>query len=265
MPGRDHILEAYGIKSLFDFRKKFCRIEYKSYNPRMQAKPVVTGSKNLDELERLLKDCAVIRRKLADVVENLPPITYRTISVGFKNVEHVKLPGDPAALIRELNKPDSGLSKIRRKLGVAKASDAIEYLTETAAGPTLVGFWHIDVGAAYVEAFADTNFRIGYIDGSTPQHIREQYISEFNDNKLDFLFGQIKAMGVAANLQEAAERVALVEEVLSPAELEQFVARVYRRGQKRHVQVDLIRSNHDLDEAMLGVRLSKEATIERVI
>lgn len=262
---RPELLQHYKVHTYAAFRDKFCVTQWKQYHPKAPKQKVVVGAKNTDLLNRLLKEAGVIRRKLVDVVDDLPPVTYRTISVSYSNVDHVPIPSDPLTLIRELNKPDSQMSKLRRQLGIAKVGDTVDYVMDVHKGPMLLGFYHIDVGESLYSALEDNGLVIAYIDGSTPHGERKEIQERFNNNQIDILLGQVKAMGVSANLQHACNHVVVAEEVMSPSILEQFVARVVRRGQKSHVQVDLIRSNHDLDDAMVGLRLRKADIIEKVV
>lgn len=262
---RPELLQHYRVGTYAAFRDRFCVTQWKQYHPKAPKQKVVVGAKNTSLLQKLLQEAGVIRRKLVDVVDDLPPVTYRTISVSYDNVDKVPIPTDPLTLIRELNKPDSPMSKLRRQLGIAKVGDSVDYVLEAHNGPTLVGFYHIDVGHAMRDALEDNGLVIAYIDGSTPHSERNDIIERFNENKIDILLGQIKAMGVSANLQRSSSHVIVAEEVASPSDLEQFVARVVRKGQKHHVQVDLLRSKHELDEALLGLRLRKADIIEKVV
>jgi len=106
---------------------------------------------------------------------------------------------------------------------------------------------------------------VAIISGATPTADREKIVKQFNAGHLDYLLGQISAMGVSANLQGACNYVAVLEEVPSPGMLQQFVARVYRKGQQHHVQVDLLRSGHDIDVALARLRTEKQTVIDKTI
>ena len=126
MLARPDLMRSFGVNTLAKFVDKFCTTQWKQYHPRSPKRRVVTGSKNLDMLERLLTEAGVIRRKLADVVDDLPEATYRTVSVSYKQVPKADVLGmDHAALMRELTKPDSMLAKLRRQM-VKRYGEALE-------------------------------------------------------------------------------------------------------------------------------------------
>lgn len=260
---RKDILKHYNVETYQKFTDKFCVQKMKKFAPHMPARLVVTGSRNQQLLAQLLKDCRVIRRRLRDVIDGLPPLTERVIEVGYKNVENVHFK-NPTDLIRELNKPDSHAAKVRRQLGIAKVHDIAEYILEHGDKPVLIGYWHTDVRMELIAALEEHG-TIAVISGSTGPKEREDIIAKFNMGLIDYLIGQIAAMGVAINLQGMCSHIVIAEVRESPSELEQFIARVYRRGQKRHVQVDHMVSNHDLDGAIRHIRLDKASTIKEVI
>jgi SNF2 family DNA or RNA helicase len=260
------ILKHYKVDGLARWKSRFCRMELKKYHERMQPKQVVVGNKNLELLNEVLEACGVIRRRLEDVVENLPEVVYRLVDVEHEPVPDGDIPADMAHLMRELNKPDSGLSKVRRLLGIAKAGGVADYVSseESGTGPYLIGYWHKDVGKALEQYLAHQGV-VANINGETPDTKRDEYIGRFNDGRIHVLLGQVRAMGVAANLQAACNHVMLAEEIPDAEALRQFVARVHRRGQKNNVQVDICTSTHELDDALRGVRLNKKSGADTIM
>lgn len=262
-PYRREILKAYNVETYDKWVNEFCVVQHKRFTPNGRLQRVITGSKNERKLKAVLESCKVIRRKLSDVVDDLPPITYRDFTTDARGVKGVQIK-DQTDLIRELNKPDSHVATVRRLLGIAKAADVAAYLTEYGRKPVLVGTWHREVTEELMK-WLEPEHKVAKIDGSTSGAARTQIIKDFNNGRIDFLLGQVASMGVAVNLQAMCDHIVLAEELASPAEFEQFVARVYRRGQKRHVQVDIAQSDHALDEALRGLRMSKEDTIKKVV
>lgn len=261
--GRHDILKYHGVETYAKFVNEFCTQEYKSYHPSQPKRLVITGSRNPTRLSKILADCKVIRRKLNDVVDNMPEVTYRTVDVGYTNVENVTV--NEATLIKELSNPDSGLSKVRRMLGIAKASDVASYILEEGRKPVLVGFWHKQVAEELRQILESEGLVVAVVDGSTAEGVRLEYEKDFNSGIIDVLLGQVQAMGEVLNLQAMCDHVIIAEELISPSQLQQFVARVHRRGQKRHVQVDFCRSEHSIDDALHRIRTRKRANIDRTI
>lgn len=254
---RADILRHYGVLSKQAFINEFCRVDYRQFG-KGPKRAVIVGSKNLDRLNKLVADCKVIRRKRDDVLKELPPITHRLVDVGYANIDRVDL--DPATLIRELNKPDSPTAKVRRQLGVAKAADVAQYAAEYGTMPLLIGFWHhetCDAIKSNLEALLPDAV-IEVVKGGTSPNEIDRIRDGFNAGKIDVILGQMQAMNVSWNLQEACSHVIVAEELTSEQMLLQFYSRVYRKGQKQHVQVDHCRSDHGLDAALVRLRADKD-------
>jgi len=260
--GRAEILEHYGVRSYDQFVNKFCRTKLVKYG-RGQPRRVVVGNTSHETMKKLLADCDVIQRRLSDVAADMPPITHRVVEPDYKNV--------PAGGVGKLSAPqlmaalsdeNSELSSIRRKLGMAKVPAIVDYVKEYGMKPYLIGFWHIDVGNAFLEALDDPLVKM--VSGATPTNERDLIREQFNGNQLNGIVGQMQAMNTSWNLQEASSHVIIAEELVSPAMLHQFYSRVYRRGQKNHVQVDHMTSLHQLDVALSNIRSIKAADNRKV-
>ena len=262
---RYEILKHYDVHLSEKFIDKFCKTKMVQYSPYSPWKKVTTGSKNLDLLAEILEQCGVIKRKLQDVVADLPPITHRTVEAVYTKVPEIDI--DVTHLIRELNKKDSVLAKAWKALGMAKAASVVEYAKEFGDTPLLIGFWHRDVCATLLEQLtaANPNWVIAVVDGSTDGNKRNHIQMEFNAGKIDCLLGQMLAMGTSWNLQAACSHILIAEELPGPGMLHQFYSRVYRKGQERHVHVDHMTSGHTLDEAIKQIRLDKSAVNEELV
>lgn len=260
---RGDVLEAYGVKSYSAFVRKFCVEKDMRLGRTGQTKRVVAGSKNEALLRQLVEDCKPIRRTLEDVMEVLPPVTERWLEVDVtlpKRVKNLKV-HDLDHFIKKLNSGDAEYAEAWRELGLAKVPEAADYIKEQYDGtPVLVGFWHTDVGKALSDLLG-----FPVVDGSTDDKTRDRLQEQFNAGELPGLLGQIKAMGVSWNLQRKASTVVMVEVVPSRSDIDQFIARVYRRGQNKHVQVDFMSSDTGLDDALRRIVDRKQAMAKKVI
>lgn len=260
---RPNILAHYGVLEYGQFVNEFCVQKLRAYGgskPRM----VVTGSRNHDKLRSLIGACHVVERTLDEVYDDMPKLQHHVIDTEYKGVPKIDTP--PTQLEKALNDPNSEASKVRRLLGIAKALGVVSRLKERGTFPSLVGFWHHDAADALEAALAIQlpNKVIERIDGSISMKERDQIIADFNDGKVDILLGQMAAMGVAINLQKACAYVAIAEEVPSPGVVDQFIARVYRSGQKQIVDVEYMRTTHQIDEALTWLRQNKTTTITKL-
>ena len=264
---RRDILRSYGVDRYDQFVDKFCVTELRKYSAHGLYHKTVVRSKNPELLAKLLNDCRVIRRTLEEVVDDMPEVTYNSLYVGYAKTGIKQVDTDIQSLVRELNNPDSPMATVWRKLGIAKSKEIAEYVA-TINKPILLGYWHTDVGDALGEALLalQPEWTIGRIDGKLSSiKLRDQIMDEFNAGNTNVLLGQMGTLQVSANLQEICDHVVIAECVPSPSIVEQFVARVRRKGQKNHVQVDMMVSDHGIDTALEMVRDRKETYIDKTV
>lgn len=254
---RNDVLRSYGVDSHTAFTRRYCFTKMVRQGPREVE--VTAGPKNLRELEQLLSDCAVVRRKLAEVVEELPARVQTTLVVDMPK-SRVEVAEDGEVVIRNLQDSSSPYAKEWHKLGLAKV-EAIKELVSEFTRPVLIGFWHKDVAKRAKEIFP----KAVVVDGSTPDKTRAEIEQDFNAGRISVLFGQIKAMGVSWNLQGACSDVIMLEQTPSPSDYEQFIARVHRKGQTGHVNVMDVVGTHSLEEAIVRIRQEKFAATMKVL
>jgi SNF2 family DNA or RNA helicase len=262
--GRKAVLAKHGALTLQQFITKFCFVKSIRVPNSRHSREVIAGDKNQRLMLDLLRDCGVIRRTLEEAAAELPPLTSRLIRVP-SIIKTPELTDDEIA--RGIKKKDSPLAEQYKKIGMAKVPDAIEILLDTYNGPLLVGFWHTDVGKALCAALRKEKpeWTVVMADGSTLSEERDLIRQRFNAGQIDVLVGQMEALSTSMNLQEIAKRVLMVEQLPSPATWQQFYQRVYRKGQRGHVQLDEILATNSLDQALRRIRLRKAAGTEATI
>jgi SNF2 family DNA or RNA helicase len=250
-------LRAHNAETYENFVRKFCIVRMKQFNKMMRPKVVVSGAKNEVELNHMLyREVGAIRRTMDEIEHDMPPLTYRTIAV---KCEHDRT----LSAFDEQDPEAEGMAEMLHLLGVYKALPAAEYIAGLGK-QVLVGYWHTDVGDALVAELQKVG-STARVAGFTSMAAREAARIGFNDGNVQFIVGQISAMNTAWNLQKSGSHVVIVEDNFSPSKIEQFVKRVWRIGQERHVQVDMIQSQYKLDKTVTRVRQSKEAINQRVI
>lgn len=161
----------------------------------------------------------------------------------------------------------SGISELRREMGLAKVPQSAEYiknlLKESPGKKFLVGAYHIDVIKQLEERLGE--FNPGVIRGATPVGKRQKVINCFqSDSTTRVLIGQIRAAGTAITLTRAHD-VILVEPAWLPGENDQFIDRVHRIGQTESVLVHYLVVEKSLCAKILGSAAHKKEDIEGVI
>lgn len=255
---RASVLKEFGVDSYHKFTQKFCQMKevYFGARPRW----VTSGGKNLAELARLMDACKPVRRSLNEVVNNLPDLSIRTIPI--KVTTKFKSDLSDEQIVNDLNKAgdkkNQHYAQIYKELGIEKSRNIKDYLNEVvSARSVLIGYLHTDARRVLQAALKD--HAVAVIDGNTPSKKRVEIQNDFNYGKVRVILGQINALNVSLNLQETAHHVIVVEQPASPGVLEQFIARVYRKGQRKRTLVDLIVAENRLDKAIVNIRNTKEA------
>ena len=103
-----------------------------------------------------------------------------------------------------------------------------------------------------------------YLHGGVPSEARGKLITNFADNPDSRVFLSTDAGSTGLNLQSAATIINL-DLPWNPAVLEQRIARIYRLGQQRNVQVINLVSARTIEEQMLDKLRFKSAMFEGVL
>lgn len=108
------------------------------------------------------------------------------------------------------------------------------------------------------------NIRYEYLHGSVPSKARKDLVSNFTDLPDSRVFLSTDAGSTGLNLQVASV-IINVDLPWNPAVLEQRVARIYRIGQQRNIQVVNLVSAGTFEESMLGKLRFKTSMFEGVL
>ena len=106
--------------------------------------------------------------------------------------------------------------------------------------------------------------RYEYLHGGVPSKARRDLISNFTDTPDSRVFLSTDAGSTGLNLQAGSIMINL-DLPWNPAVLEQRIARIYRLGQERNVQVINLVSRSTIEEDMLGKLRFKTAMFEGVL
>jgi SNF2 family DNA or RNA helicase len=221
------------------------------------------------EVPELLRRASLRRRK-EDVLEELPPKTYRVVPVSVDattrkacdeaSAELRALGVDvPVASLEALRKAAQGasfetMSRARLALAAAKLAAALELAAEyEEEGVPLVVF---SAHVAPVEAFGR---RDGWaaIHGGVASGLREAAVRDFQVGRLRGLALTIGAGGVGITLTRASH-VLRIDRDWTPALNTQAVDRLHRIGQRSAVLVVDLVADHALDRRLAEVLGEKE-------
>lgn len=121
---------------------------------------------------------------------------------------------------------------------------------------------YLKVLDAITQTLAPSGHVFGPITGAVPAGRRQQIIDDFS-NAPDgaVLVSQVQAGGVGLNIQ-AASVVVIAEPQVKPTTEWQAIARAYRMGQIKTVQVHRLLSEQSVDERMVEILGQKKRTFE---
>jgi hypothetical protein len=260
------VWDKYDVRTYGEFCDRFTFRRKKQFNPRMQPVWKISGNTNEGLLHRIVyQEIGAIRRQEAP---GLPALRMRRLHVPIKLTAEVRraMAGlTSAEIVERINSDEEVMAKIWKVIGLAKVPEIVPYCGDLMRdGPLLLGCWHRDVMTEYEQAFKAMGKRVIQVNGDTPASQISQIRNDFNAGNIDCIIGQMRKMGVSWNLQEACSNVVIAEIHPSPSMLEQFYKRVYRFGQKRPVQVDIILSTTNVDEALDGVQMRKATSDAKI-
>lgn len=247
-------LANYHVKEAENFLNTFTTRETVKFGKMRLPKKQVSGSRNNKLLNRILFSdedgfpCAVRIKLKLDA-----PLSLEAVDLDFPLSDELRQLEEELEAVKVEQGDrivDPRMATALRKLGEETAPHVLadilaDMADKRASGDKtgmLVLYWHTSVGEAIARGLTEAGYRVAMMNGSTKQDADAVTEAAFNAGKLDFVVGQIKAMGVAINLQENCCDVRFAEDSFSDAANQQAYQRVYRRGQRNPTVVSFYRA-----------------------
>lgn len=273
------------------FVEAFCTFRTNSYGRQ------ITGSKNQDALaERMNRAGVMLRRRKAEVLKDLPPLTFSLLPVhpsdasnlpqhllselSAAEVEATKALEMASDIVKANDAPiplemvlrslrmDAHIATQRRLAGMVKAhvvTDLVVSELETHQRKIILFAHHQSVIDEMVGDFRFQGLGVVKIDGRDGPAARQAAIDGFQtDPKIRIFVGQIQAAGTSITLTAASD-VILVEPSWVPNENVQAACRAHRIGQKDGVLVRVMALAGTIDSRILDVVARKSAEIAQLI
>ena len=263
--------------NFFAFAQRYCNAH------RNQWGWDFNGSSNEAELNKLMRDTIMIRRRKVDVLKDLPPKTFVTVPLEFDRSEYdavakafeglgdwkqgmqtlVNYGGNPA----KSDEAIVAINKCREIAGYAKLASAIEWILDyVEEGEKLVVFAHhqkiVDQITAAVKA-AGVGVRM--IRGGVGLEERAQAAQDFqNDASVKVIVLNIASAGFGITLT-AAKACAFCQLPWGPAELDQCSDRIHRIGQQDNVTVYSLVAEGTVEEEIADLIVAKRQVMDAVV
>jgi len=227
-----------------------------------------SGSSNLDELQRRLRQSFMIRRKKDEVLKELPSKVRQVIVLPSKaySGELTKEFDALADAVSETTYDDVSfeqMSGVRHEMALAKVDDVVEHLTEI-DHQVVVMAHHKDVVEGIKLGLEAVGKTVVTLTGDCNQAHRQDAVDKFQAGKADVFIGTIGAAGVGITLTKASH-VVFAELSWVPGDVSQAEDRCHRIGQQDSVLVQHLVVDGSMDARMAEVLVQKQKVLDRAI
>lgn len=276
------ILRAFGIwaKNYWAFESQFCTTVDNGYGP------VITGMRNVDQLKELVKPI-MIRRKIEEVMTDLPIVTFSDIVLTSHGITHpedekewrdaekkseegkkLKSRIEAAADDLSLDLDNLHMPTLRRLTGIAKVRPLYELIArelDSGLEKIVIGAIHRDVIEQLRQLFAPQYGCVTIYGGSDPT-TKQKRIDEFVDKwKPRVLIGQVDAIAGIDGLQKVCNQGVFAECSWTPSNNNQLIGRLRRNGQTKPVFWRFASLANSMDEHVMRVNRKKIAMITQLL
>jgi superfamily II DNA or RNA helicase len=285
-PLENKLEELYTIVQYVDDRRLGPAFQFLHEHRLVDEQGKLLGYRNLDRIREKL-DPILLRRTRAEVLSQLPERTDNTVFVEMTEAQHLPYGEQQFTLARLLQK--KYLTEVDRRRIICCITNmrmlcdsTFLYDKQSNESPKLEEFGELMrelvlEGPHKVVVFSQwelmlrkaaevlDRLKIGSttLHGSVPGKDRRALLERFRDDPDCRVFLSTDAGGTGLNLQ-AADTVVNLEVPWNPAVLEQRVARVYRMGQHRPVQVINLVTRGSIEERVLKTLTLKRSLFEGV-
>jgi len=227
-----------------------------------------SGSSNLDELQRRLRQSFMIRRKKEEVLKDLPAKVRQVIVLPSKaySGELIKEFDAMADAVSDTTYDDVSfeqMSGVRHAMALAKVDDVIDHLTDI-DHQVVVMAHHKDVVEGIKVGLEAAGKTVVTLTGDCNQAHRQHSVDTFQAGDADVFIGTIGAAGVGITLT-AASHVVFAELSWVPGDVSQAEDRCHRIGQENSVLIQHLVVDGSLDARMAEVLVQKQKVLDRAL
>ena len=245
-------------------------------------------TKNLDDLQRHLRNAGMIRRLRRDVLKQLPPKTLQLIELDGSDllpllrqenealarvvelkkrqaqIKAGKINGLLQSVAKELNEARSELFRLWQETSLQKIPDIVQMALDyqLAGEKVLIFCYHRAVARELYEKLKDCAI---LINGSVPTGKRDELIQKFRtDPKINFIVATMDALKEGVTINESNTSI-YVQLHFKPSVIEQTGARNHRIGQENPVNHLFVVYPESYDAAMSDAIIRKKDNIDKTL
>lgn len=266
--------------NFFQFATRYCNAQRTRFGWDFN------GSSNELELNRLLTDTIMIRRRKDQVLRELPAKIYTTVPLMFNRADYDKVvqafdhtidwKAGFEALITHGGRPPKSdeaivaIQKLREIAAYSKMESAAEWITDfVEEGQKLVVFAHhrnmILNLKTQIESTPGFEGEVVTIMGGVSPEDRNKAVERFQNNPSTKVIIISHSAGGYGITLTAASTVAFVELPWGPADMQQCEDRVHRIGQQNSVNVVVLAAEGTIEETIAEMIMSKAQVVNNVV
>ena len=230
-----------------------------------------TGSSNLEELNQILKDTVMIRKRKQDVLKDLPSYRETIIPVQIDRNEYDVIENDFKKWLEDNGKstPATVLTQIaplRMECLKQKLPHVKDWIDDFLnSGEKLVVFGVHKIGIAeLMKRYKDIAIKI---DGSLSAEKKQNAVDKFiNDDECRIIFGNIQSIGTGTDgLQRVCNNALFIQDPWTPSDKHQAISRLVRVGQKWSVNIYRMMAEYTFDYHIKNILEEKQKTVDKAI
>jgi SWI/SNF-related matrix-associated actin-dependent regulator of chromatin subfamily A-like protein 1 len=269
-------LEPYLLGTQADFERNYCekklkRIPWGRGGRGYRYVEEMSGAKNLERLNRKLRETVMIARFKKDVLPQLPPKSRSVIQLNV-GADVTRLEKSMLGIWREIKKQGAkndlalwnSIFSIRKEAALLKVpmvNAAIDEIWEESGRPIVVWTHHHEVADAIYDHFKSRRLEVETLDGRKKPDERSNIVDQFQGGRIDILVAGLTAAGVGITLTES-DICVFAELDWTPANMVQAEDRLHRIGQDKNVSIYYCVSPDSLDSRFARILADKQEIID---
>jgi len=235
-----------------------------------------SGVKNEGQLKDMLKECLLQRTKIA----GLPSRVDKTITVDVKGAELKKLIREENEFLKKHGIDVNKLSKdlkissmdmtelaaVRQRVAIFKLKFFMDVFTDIREKhkKIVIAVYHRDVLKRLSEELDKKKIAHSIINGSVNMKKRSEIIKDFQTGDCNIILCTISSLKEGVNLTKG-EAIAFIEHDWTPANIEQLIGRLWRRGQENHVAIYHFLFSDGIDRYIKNTLKRKQNVINKIM
>jgi SWI/SNF-related matrix-associated actin-dependent regulator 1 of chromatin subfamily A len=226
------------------------------------------GSSNLDELQRVLRQSFMIRRKKDEVLKELPEKVRQIIVLPNSDYsDQIKKEFETLAdAVDETSSEDiefEQMSGVRHETALAKVNDVVTHVAAI-DHQVVVMAHHKDVVDGIKAGLEAAGKSVVTLTGDCNQAHRQNAVETFQAGSADVFIGTIGAAGVGITLTSASH-VVFAELDWVPGNMSQAEDRCHRIGQDSSVLVQHLVVDGSIDARLAQVLVGKQRVLDKAL